>query len=124
MKSNEFCQGILTICNIYKIIKLPVNRSVDTIIRPNPKEDTIEYKNRIEEISNYFTKFCKIRNIETLKLNSYKNPVFGTPKASANGSSAMGFTSILDAYAVKKSGIFKTQFEIARNVFTLSAFKK
>jgi hypothetical protein len=124
MKSNEFCQGLITICNIYKIIKLPVNRTVDTITRPNLKEDTIEYKNRIKEISHYFTKFCKNRNIETLKLNSYKNPIFSTAKASANGSSAMGFTSILDAYAVRKSGIFKTQFEIARSVYTPVAFKK
>jgi hypothetical protein len=57
-------------------------------------------------------------------MSSYKNPIFSTPKASANGSSAMGFTSILDAYAVKKSRIFKTQFEIARSVFTPTAFKK
>jgi hypothetical protein len=88
------------------------------------KEDTIEYKNRISEISDYFTNLCKTRNIKILDVNSYKNPIFSTPKASANGSSAMGFTSILDAYAVKKTGIFKTQFEIARSVFTPIAFKK
>ncbi len=36
MKSEGFSQGLLTICGIYKIIKLPLNRNVDTITRKKP----------------------------------------------------------------------------------------
>jgi hypothetical protein len=51
------------------------------------------------------------------------DPVFPTPKAGANGPNALGDTSILDCMASYESGIYKTQFEIARRVFTLAAFK-
>jgi hypothetical protein len=51
------------------------------------------------------------------------NPVFATPKASANGPNAIGLSSVLDARASYESRIFKTQFEIARLVFTDQAFK-
>jgi len=45
-----------------------------------------------------------------------------TPKASAQGANAIGYTSILDAIACQDSGIIDTQRECAKEVFTSDAY--
>jgi hypothetical protein len=58
------------------------------------------------------------------ELKSAHNPVFVTPKASANGPNAIGQTSILDAIACNDTGIIETQREMAKLVFTDEAYSQ
>lgn len=123
MKTLRFRQGLLTICNSYKLLKAPISYDVSTITQVNPKVHTSEYAELIDSISSNFEEFLKIRKIEKFQLNSSHNPIFVTPKASAQGANALGYTSILDAIASLESGIIFVQTEIAKMVFTTDALK-
>jgi hypothetical protein len=123
MKDIRFRQGLITVCNFYKSLKAPVSYDLSTITQVNPMSQTSEYRNLIEQISDHFSSYTiKARSIDMFSSRS-DNPVFATPKASANGPNALGLSSVLDARASYESRIFKTQFEIARMVFTTQAFK-
>jgi hypothetical protein len=122
MKDLRFRQGLLTICNFYKTLKAPVSYDLSTITQVNPKSHTSEYCTLIDNISNHFKNFLKLRFIDTFQPKS-DNPVFLTPKASANGPNALGEASILDAIAICETGKRKTLFEIARSVFPERTFK-
>jgi len=122
IKDLRFRQGLLTICNFYKTLKGPVSYDLSTITQGNPKSQTTEYCSLIDDISDHFKHMLKVRSIDMFQSKS-NNPVFLTPKASANGPNALGNSSLLDAVATCKFGIRKTIFEIARSVFTKPAFK-
>lgn len=124
MKDMRFRQGLLTICNIYKLLKAPVSYDVSTITQGNPMSHTNEYVELIDKIAFHFKDFLKRRKIDSFQLNSSHNPIFVTPKASAQGRNAIGYTSILDAIACNDSGIIETQKEFARRVFTPEAYSK
>jgi hypothetical protein len=123
MEDFRFKQGLLTICNSYKLLKAPVSYDVSSITQVNPKSQTKEYVDLIEGISSNFQDFLKRRKIVPFELKSAHNPIFVTPKASAQGRNAIGYTSILDAIACNDSGIIETQRKIAEEVFTTKAFE-
>jgi hypothetical protein len=124
MMDLRFRQGLMTICNIYKLLKTPINYDVSTIIQVNPKSQTSEYADLIEDINFHFKDFLKERKIKKFELNSAHNPVFATPKASASGPNALGIASIQDAIACNDTGIIDTQREIAKLVFTDKALNQ
>jgi hypothetical protein len=124
MKDFRFKQGLLTICNIYKILKAPVSYDISTITQVNPKAQTKRYAELIDEIAFHFQDFLKVRKIPQFELNSSRNPIFVTPKASAQGSNAIGETSILDAIACHESKIIDTQRKFASMVFTEDAYNQ
>jgi len=123
MKDLRFRQGLLTICNIYKTLRGPISYDLSTVTQVNLKSQTPEYRPLIDKISDHFKKTLKVRSIDPF-LSKSDNPVFLTPKASANGPNALGMSSLLDAKAVCDSGMRKTIFAIARVVYTKLAFKK
>jgi hypothetical protein len=123
MKDFPFRQGLLTVCNFYKTLLAPVSYDLSTITQVNEKSQTNDYRTLIEDISDHFKDFLKARSIDSFSLKS-DNPVFATPKASANGRNALGATSLLDAMASSESNLSEVQFKIAETVFTESAFKK
>lgn len=124
MKDYRFRQGLLTICNVYKTLKAPISYDVSTITQVNPKSHTSRYVEVIEEIASHFQTFLKTRGVIPFELHSARNPVFVTPKASAQGPNAIGYTSILDAIACKETGLYETQRKIANLVFTEEAFNQ
>jgi hypothetical protein len=124
MKDLRFRQGVLTVCNAFKLLKSPISYDVSTITQVNPKSQTKRYAELIEDIANHFETFIKGRFVKPFELNSSRNPIFVTPKASAQGSNAMGYTSILDAIACAESELRKVQDEIAKLVFTSEAYSK
>jgi hypothetical protein len=122
MDDLRFKQGLLTICNFYKILKAPVSYSISTVIEKNPESHKDEYWQLIDDISDHFKNFLKVRSIDVFsKLST--SPIFATSKAGANGPNAMGETSINDAIASVKDKIYLYQFKIAWLVFTPKAFK-
>lgn len=123
MKDLRFRQGLLTICNYYKSITAPISYDLSTVTQVNLKSHTHEYRTLIEEITNHFQDFLKVRSIFPFTLKS-DNPVFATPKASANGSNAMGETSVLDAMSIFESKMIYNILKIAHSVFTKKAFKE
>jgi hypothetical protein len=124
MKDIRFKQGLLTICNFYKVLKAPVSYDVSTITQVNPLSKTTRYAELIEEISSHFGNFIERRGIIPFQLSSAQNPVFVTPKASANGSNAIGYTSILDAIASPETNLRDVQSQMANLVFTKKAFDR
>jgi hypothetical protein len=124
MKDIRFKQGLLTICNIYKTLKAPVSYDVSTITQVNPMAQTARYAELINDIAFHFQDFLEIRKIKPFQLNSAHNPIFVTPKASAQGRNAIGDTSILDAIACHDSKIIDTQRSIAKLVFSDLAFNQ
>jgi hypothetical protein len=124
MKDIRFRQGLLTICNVYKTLKAPVSYDVSTITRVNPMSQTVRYVELIDDIAFHFKDFLKARKITPFELNSARNPIFVTPKASAQGPNAIGYTSVLDAIACHDSGIHETQKLIAKSVFTDEAYNQ
>lgn len=124
MRDLKFKQGILTICNTYKLLKTPVSYDVSTITQVNDKSQTSKYVELIESISTHFEDFLKARNIDKFELNSAQNPIYVTPKASAQGANAIGYTSILDAIACNDSGLMNVQMEMAQSVYSEEAFTK
>jgi hypothetical protein len=124
MDSLRFRQGFLTVCNIYKTLKAPVSYDVSTITQVNPRVHTSRYVDLIEDIGLHFKDFLKRRKINMFELKSAHNPIFVTPKASAQGPNAIGYTSILDAIACNDSGLIETQREMAKLVFTDRAYSQ
>jgi len=124
MKDFRFRQGLLTICNFYKTLKAPVSYDVSTITQVNPKSQTKRYAELIQDIARHFETFIKGRRIIPFELNSSHNPIFVTPKASAQGPNAIGYTSILDAIACNDSKLRDIQISFAKEVFTSEAFEK
>jgi len=124
MKDFRFRQGLITICNIYKVLKAPISYDVSTITQVNLKSQTKRFDDTIDGIVSSFKDFLKVRKIVPFELQSSHNPIFVTPKASAQGPNAIGYTSILDAIACHETGIIDTQVEIASKVFTEQAFTK
>lgn len=139
MEDIRFKQGLLTIVNLFLILKAPVSYDLSTITKENPKANTIEFATLCKDIANHFSrtffnefkmdypyvpnkKWNKKGRFIDLPFTKSDNPVFATPKAGANGPSAIGATSVLDCMASYDSGIYRTQFEIARKVFTPKAF--
>lgn len=122
MRDVRFRQGLLTICNFYKTLKAPISYDVSTITQVNPMSHTVRYGELIEDIASHFEDFLKTRKVTPFELNSSHNPIFVTPKASAQGANAIGYTSILDAIACNDTGIIETQRKIAKLVFTSKAF--
>jgi len=122
MKDFKFRQGMMTICNFYKILKSPVSYDVSTITRVNLKSQTSRYDELLDEIPSSFQDFLDQRKIPSFQLNSSQNPLFVTPKASAQGSNAIGITSIKDAIACESTGIIETQRTMASMVFTKEAY--
>jgi hypothetical protein len=122
MKDLRFRQGLLTVCNFYKTLKGPISYDLSTITQVNPQSQTSEYCTMIDNIADHFKEILKARSIDTFQSKS-DNPVFLTPKASANGPNALGKSSLLDAIATCESGMRSTIFEIARKVFTKQTFK-
>jgi len=124
MRDLRFRQGLLTVCSSYKMLRAPVSYDVSTITQGNPMSQTRQYVELIDDIAFHFQDFLKARKIIPFELNSAQNPIFVTPKASANGRNAIGYTSILDAIACHDSGIIETQRKIAKEVFSSEAFNQ
>jgi hypothetical protein len=124
MKDYRTKQGLLTICNIYKLLKGPIDYDISTITNVNPMSHTSEYTRIIKDIGLY-TKDILLKNIykPTFSYNSSPNPIFATPKASANGPNAMGVTSILDAIATFGTKTGDRINHLAKCVFTQEAYE-
>jgi hypothetical protein len=124
MASLRFRQGLLTICNCHKTLKAPISYDVSTIVQVNLKAQTSRYVELIDEITFHFKDFLNVRKIIPFELNSAQNPIFVTPKASAQGANAIGYTSILDAMACQESSLRPIQDELAKLVFSSEAYSK
>jgi len=124
MKDYRFRQGLLTVCNVYRTLKAPISYDVSSITQVNLQSQTKRYDETIEAIASQFKDFLKVRKVTPFELNSSHNPIFVTPKASAQGPNAIGYTSILDSIACQETGIIETQRKFASKVFTEQAFSQ
>jgi hypothetical protein len=114
MNKPEYARAMLTALAFYRLFTLSVDDNISNIIKDGPDIK----RELLDEIEKFAFDFYKSRGIKPFEPVESKFPAYATTKAGANGSSAMGVTSLYDILALERDSILTKIVSISSKVYT------